>query len=198
MSETNQEEVATSRASEEKVPVAGVAEVPSELEALKKDLEEEKSKSANFLAGWQRAQADFINYRRRAEQERNDLIKFANATLVMKLLSVLDDFERAFVTVPRELVGLTWIEGIALIERKMRAILEQEGLAPIEAMGTDFDPQLHEAIIHEEGSDENDGKVVAELQRGYKFQDRVIRPTLAKVGKKRENAADQGKQGAEQ
>ncbi|MEW6232689.1 MAG: nucleotide exchange factor GrpE, partial [Chloroflexota bacterium] len=71
MSETNQEELAASRVSEEKVPVAGVAEVPSELEALKKDLEEEKTKSANFLAGWQRAQADFINYRRRAEQERN-------------------------------------------------------------------------------------------------------------------------------
>ncbi|MEW6230675.1 MAG: nucleotide exchange factor GrpE, partial [Chloroflexota bacterium] len=177
---------------------AGVAEVPSELEALKKDLEEEKTKSANFLAGWQRAQADFINYRRRAEQERNDLVKFANATLVMKLLSVLDDFERAFATVPRELLGLTWIEGIALIVRKMRAVLEQEGLTPIEALGADFDPQLHEAIIHEEGSDEHDGKVVAELQKGYKFQDRVIRPTLAKVGKKRENTADQGERRAEQ
>ena len=155
---------------------AGAAE--DELAAL-----DRATARAEELAGrWQRTQADFINYRRRAEQERNELAKMANLGLIARVLPVLDDWERAMATLPRELYRLTWIEGAALIQRKLQFILEQEGLAPIEALGNDFDPTLHEAVIVEEGVALHEGKVVAELQRGYKLHDRVLRPALVRVG----------------
>ncbi|MBM3136226.1 MAG: nucleotide exchange factor GrpE, partial [Chloroflexi bacterium] len=93
----------------------------AELDALKKQLEEEKQKAADNLAGWQRAAADFANYRKRAEQEKNELIKYANASLLLKILPILDDFERAMQTMPNDrLAQLTWVDGIFLIERKLR------------------------------------------------------------------------------
>lgn len=159
-----------------------------ENESLRAILEEEKGKADNYLKNWQRAQADFINYKRRIEQERAEQIKFANATLILKVLPILDDFERAFANLPHELATLTWLGGIAMIERKLRFVLEQEGVTPIDAMGKDFDPLLHEAVLFEEGTDLQHGKVVAELQKGYKLHDRVIRPTLVKVGQPTDEA----------
>ncbi|MBI2953508.1 MAG: nucleotide exchange factor GrpE [Chloroflexi bacterium] len=151
-------------------------------ELLKQQLEEEKTKVDDYLKHWQRTQADFINYKRRTEQERAELLKFSNASLILKILPVLDDFDRAFSSLPREIQHMTWLDGIALIDRKLRFILEQEGVTPIEALGKEFDPTQHEAVLFEEGADPQHGKVVAELQKGYKLHDRVIRPTLVKVG----------------
>jgi len=157
-----------------------------EVEALKKQLEEEKQKAAENLAGWQRAAADFANYRRRAEQEKSELIKYANANLILKILPILDDFERAVQTMPNDrLAQLTWVDGIFLIERKLRAVLESEGLQPIPALGQSFDPAYHEAVLQDETAEAGqDGKVLAELQKGYKLNERVIRPTMVKVGRK--------------
>ncbi len=139
---------------------------------------------AEELAGrWQRTQADFINYKRRSEQERAELAKLANLSLIARILPVLDDFERAMATPSRELHSLTWLGGIALIQHKLQYLLEQEGLIPIEALGKDFDPTLHEAVMLEEGVSPHESKVVAELQRGYKLHDRVLRPALVKVGR---------------
>ncbi len=165
------------------------AEIPpeaAEVEALKKQVEEEKQKAADNLAGWQRAAADFANYRKRAEQERNELIKYANANLLLKILPILDDFERAMQTMPNDrLAQLTWVDGIFLIERKLRAVLESEGLQPIPALGQEFDPAYHEAVLQEETPEASqDGKVLAELQKGYKLNERVLRPTMVKVGKR--------------
>lgn len=158
----------------------------AELDALKKQLEEEKQKAAENLAGWQRAAADFANYRRRAEQEKNELIKYANANLLLKILPILDDFERAMQTMPNDrLAQLTWVDGIFLIERKLRTVLESEGLQPIPALGQSFDPTYHEAVLQEETPEAGqDGKVLAELQKGYKLNERVIRPTMVKVGRR--------------
>jgi len=172
---------------QEQIAEAPKAEALQEdIESLKKQLEEERKKAADNLAGWQRAAADFANYRKRVEQEKNDLIKFANASLILKILPVLDDFERAVATMPNgKLSELTWVDGFLLIHRKLQAILEAEGLKPISALGQDFDPALHEAILQEEVSDPaQDGKVLAELQRGYMLNNKVLRPTLVKVGKK--------------
>jgi molecular chaperone GrpE len=151
-----------------------------DVESLKKALGEEKAKAEDYLANWQRAQADFINYKRRVEQERNETVKFANAALILDLLPVLDDLERALDNITSKLAGLTWVDGIGLIYRKLQAILEVHGLTEIEALGQPFDPNLHEAVLYAEGEE---GKVVEELQKGYKLHDRVLRPTMVKVGK---------------
>jgi molecular chaperone GrpE len=158
-----------------------------DVESLKKALDEEKVKAQDYLANWQRSQADFINYKKRIEQERNETIKFANAMLTLDLLPVLDDLERALDNVTPKLAGFTWVDGIGLIYRKLRAILEGHGLTEIKALGQPFDPNLHEAVLYGDGEE---GKVIEELQKGYKLHDRVLRPTLVKVGKGKEEKGE--------
>jgi molecular chaperone GrpE len=155
-----------------------VAEV-EDIEALKQALAGEKEKAETNLAGWQRTQADFVNYKRRTEQEKEEIGKFANSMLVINLLPALDDLERAFTSITDQLTEVSWVDGIRLIERKLRGILEAQGLSPIQALGEPFDPNLHEAVMQSEGKE---GIVVEELQKGYKFQDRVIRPARVIVG----------------
>lgn len=160
-------------------------QLPDDPAELKKLLQQERDKAAEYLDNWRRAAADFSNYKKRIEKDNAEFTKFANTTLITRLLPILDDFERAFQTVPDNLRALTWVDGIFLIARKMTAILEAEGLKPIEALNQPFDPRLHEAVIHEETDQHEDGIVIAELQKGYKLNDRVIRPTLVKVAKKK-------------
>jgi molecular chaperone GrpE len=161
------------------------AALPDDPAELKKLLLQERGKAAEYLDNWRRAAADFSNYKKRIEKDNAEFTKYANTLLITRLLPVLDDFERAFQTVPDNLRALTWVDGIFLIARKMTAILEAEGLKPIEALHQPFDPRFHEAVIHEETETHEDGIVIAELQRGYKLNERVIRPTLVKVAKKK-------------
>jgi molecular chaperone GrpE len=147
--------------------------------ALKKALEEEKAKAEANLAGWQRSQADFINYKRRVEQEREEMIKSANVGLVCNVLPVLDDMERAFASMPAHLAEDPWVNGIKLIERKLRSCLEVEGLCKIDALGESFDPHFHEAVRQDRGKE---GEVIGEVLKGYKLNDRVIRPSKVIVG----------------
>lgn len=150
-----------------------------DVESLRQALAVQKSRAEDLLAKWQRSQADFINYKRRNEQERSDATKYANAMLVLNLLPVMDDLERALNNISTQLAGLTWVDGIVLIYRKLLATLEAHGLSRIESVGRDFDPNLHEAIMYGEGAE---GKVIEELQKGYRLHDRVIRPAMVKVG----------------
>lgn len=162
----------------------------ADVETLMKALAEEKEKAEKYLASWQRAEADFSNYKRRAEQERNELGDSANSALILNLLLVLDDLERAFASLPAKSEGHTWVEGMRLIHRKLQGVLEAQGLAEIKAVGEAFDPSLHEAVGHQEGEE---GVVIGEVQKGYKLKDRVLRPTLAVVGKgKVEKAEEEG------
>ncbi len=150
-----------------------------DIETLKQALAEEKEKAESYLANWQRAQADFINYKRRSEQEKEEISKFANSALMLNLLPVLDNFERAFASISPKLAKLSWVDGIRLIERKLRTSLETEGLSPIKALGELFDPRFHEAVRQDKGKE---GIVIEEVQKGYKFRDRVIRPSGVVVG----------------
>ena len=150
-----------------------------DIEALKEALAEEKVRAESNLANWQRAEADFINYKRRSEQEREEAIRFANSALILGLLPVLDDLERAFAAIPHRIAKLGWVEGVKLIDRKLRASLEAQGVSRIEALGEPFDPHLHEAVRQDSGEE---GIVIEEVQKGYKLHDRVIRPTKAVVG----------------
>lgn len=138
------------------------------------------------LSALQRMAADFANYRKRNEAERADYAKFAKADLIARLLDILDAYDRALSTVPEELKGSSWVEGMWLIERKLRQILESEGLQPIDSLGTPFDPYVHEAIAHVE-SDEPEGTVIKEHQKAYRLHDRVIRPAMVTVAKKKES-----------
>ena len=167
----------------EKVEEAAEVEEVSELEALRQALEKAKAQAADYLDGWQRARAEFANYKKRNEQERQELFKLANTTLMTRLLPIFDDFERAFQTLPRSLLSFTWIDGVALIYRRLQAILEAEGLTLIETEGENFDPLLHEAVTYEENAEHQEGQVIGEVQKGYKLGDRVLRPALVRVAK---------------
>ena len=150
-----------------------------ELESLRQALAEEQAKAEANLAGWQRAQADFANFKRRSEQERGEYARFANAGLMLELLPVLDDLERALEHVPAKLASAAWVDGVALIYRKLKAVLESQGLTQIEALGKPFDPNLHEAVRQDEGEE---GIVIEEIRKGYQLHDKIIRPTMAVVG----------------
>lgn len=129
-----------------------------------------------FEDRWKRAAAEFQNYRRRAEQERLTLLRTANAALIIELLPVLDDLERALASAPETADESEWVKGTRLVERKFRQILERQGVKPIESIGAPFDPKLHEAIG---GSGDT---VTTEYQRGYTFHERVLRPSMVIVG----------------
>jgi molecular chaperone GrpE len=159
------------------------ATLVAEIERLKGELEAAGREATENRAGWQRAAADFANYKRRSEQERDATLGLANEMLLAKVLSVVDDFDRALASTPPELEHLGWIEGLWLVERKLRALLESEGVTPIEAVGKPFDPREHEAAIYEETDSAPEGQVTGEIQRGYRIRDRVLRPALVKVAK---------------
>ena len=159
-------------------------EESNELKALRQELEEQKAKAAEYLDGWQRARAEFANYKKRIEKEQEDMIKSANGAFIAKLLPVMDDLERAFQTLPIDLMGMTWLEGIALIQRKLQVLLEQEGATVIEAEGQMFDPTLHQAVTHEESEEHEEGQIIGEVQKGYKMGDKVLRPSLVRVAKR--------------
>ena len=161
---------------EEKLTMADL----NDSESLKVALSEESEKAEKYLANWQRSQADFINFKKRTEQERADNARLANAILMSSLLPVLDDLELALNNVSSKLAGFTWVDGIVLIHRKLHAILESQGMERIETEGKDFDPNFHQAVLYEDGEE---GKIIEELQKGYMFHGRLLRPSLVKVGK---------------
>jgi molecular chaperone GrpE len=152
-----------------------------ELASLHQELDETKAKEAEYLDGWQRARAELANARKRFERERLQAYDNARADVLVQLLPLADDFERALDTLPDDLSSLTWIEGITLIQRKLQLLLERASVTPIEAVGQEFDPFSHEAVTHEPSDTVPAGHVIAEMQKGYKMGDRVLRPTVVRV-----------------
>ncbi|MGH2445143.1 MAG: nucleotide exchange factor GrpE [Candidatus Limnocylindria bacterium] len=166
------------RADEIKTPSR--IELAERIEQLERELAETRAKGEEHLYNWQRSAADFSNFKRRTDEERGTVTQFSNAILIGKLLGVLDDFDRALESLP-EGADDSWTEGVQLVERKLRSVLESEGVQQIEAIGQPFDPNLHEAVVHEDSADYPDNEVIGELQRGYRLHDRVIRPSLVRV-----------------
>ena len=161
-----------------------------ELEAMQAELEQTQAQAAEYLDGWQRARAEFANYKKRVEAERGELRESSNASLLLKLLPVVDDFERAFQALPEDLEGSTWVDGFAMIQRKLQSILESENVIPLEATGQPFDPEWHQAVLQEETSEYPDGYVSEEMQRGYLLGRRVLRPSMVKVAINHEEEID--------
>ena len=160
-------------------PEAGEAEEPQDVEGWRALIAGEREQSQSHYASWQRAVADYQNFKRRVEQERAEMGRLASAALVINLLPLIDDVERALRTVDTKLAGLTWIDGIWLIYRKFQAVLEAAGVKEIEADGQSFDPTVHEAVSQAPGEE---GKIVSVVQKGYTLGDRVIRPAMVVVG----------------
>jgi len=168
---------------------------PAKAPSLEEQLAQAREEAQRYLANWQRAEADFQNYKRRAEQERDETRRFASAALIINILPILDDLERALTSLDARLAGLTWFDGIRLIYRKLMMVLENNGVSVIQAEGQQFDPRYHEAVMHAEGEE---GKVLAEVQRGYKLHDRVLRPAMVIVGKGKEEKGEEKAEKAEE
>ena len=164
----------------ESVKTPSRIELAARIEELERELADTRSRGEENLYNWQRSAADFANFKRRTDEERALAGQFSTALLIGKLLAVLDDFDRALESVPPDAED-PWIEGVKLVERKLRNVLESEGVTAIEAVGEPFDPNLHEAVAHEDTADHPDNTVIGEVQRGYRLHDRVIRPSLVRV-----------------
>lgn len=156
-------------------------ETPADqLDALRAELEQERERAETNHANWQRAMADFINYKRRIEQEREESARFANLALVLNILPSVDDLERALQHVEPEFADRAWVEGVRQILRKLTGALTAAGVSEVAAEGEMFDPNQHEAIAEADGEA---GRVVSVAQRGYRLGNRVIRPAMVVVGR---------------
>jgi molecular chaperone GrpE len=154
---------------------------------LEQQLDEEKKKANEYLDSWRRSAAEFANYRKRVEKEKGDYTQYANALLLGKLIDVMDGFDAAFKAIPERYRGEPWVEGVRLVEQKLKRVLESEGVKPIEAQGKEFDPNYHEAMFYEPSPGAPEGQVTGEFQRGYTLGERVLRPSRVKVAQGRGN-----------
>jgi molecular chaperone GrpE len=151
------------------------------IEELTTERDAAVARADEHLALAQRAQADYANLKRRTAEEREAMLGLANAALLAKVVALADDFDLAIEHVPPEARDTAWLEGIAAIDRKLRQLLESEGVTPIEALGRPFDPQVHDAVAHVPGTSRPEDEVVGEIRRGYRIRDRVLRPALVAV-----------------
>jgi molecular chaperone GrpE len=154
----------------------------ADIDKLKEDLAAAQGRADEYLAALQRERAEFLNYKRRTAEERERDLGLAGEDLIRKVLALADDFDRAIDARPAELAGDAWAEGIAAIDRKLRLLLESEGVSQIEAApGRTFDPREHDAIAHVPGTGRREGEIVDEVRRGYRLRERVLRPALVAV-----------------
>ncbi len=152
----------------------------AEVESLQKRLEEAETKAAQNLDGWQRAVAEFQNYKKRMDRDRETEKAIMKGDLLKRVLPVLDDLERALHNRPED---DAWASGIELIARKLQNILQSEGLKRIEAEGQMFDPNFHEAISYESADGVQSGRVIGVVQNGYMLGDYVVRPAMVRVAR---------------
>lgn len=154
----------------------------AELERLTAERDEAQAHADEYLAGLQRERAEFVNFKRRSEQDSAAAASRSADSLRLKVLDALDDFDRAIESRPAALETDAWAVGITAIDRKLRTLLEREGVRPMEtSVGHPFDPRIHQAISHVSGSGRPADEVVGEFARGYLVADRVLRPALVAV-----------------
>ena len=154
----------------------------AQIEALTVERDAATKVSEDYLVALQRERAEFLNFKRRTTEERDRDLGLAGEDLIRKVLVVADDFDRAIEARPASIAEDPWFEGIAAIDRKLRILLESEGVTAIEASpGTPFDPRQHEAIVTVPGTGRPEGEIVEAVRRGYRLRDRVLRPALVAV-----------------
>lgn len=165
------------KASELETQVAALSAQMQEAQAEREQLEVQ---AAENLDGWQRAQAEFINYKNRVQRDQEMMRALMKGDILKRVLPVLDDLERALRNLP---AGDPWSNGLELVVRKFQSILEAEGLVRIPAEGQPFDPNYHEAISHEPVEGVESGHVIEVMQNGYMLGDRVVRPAMVRVAR---------------
>jgi molecular chaperone GrpE len=154
-----------------------------EIHSLREEVEDKQKKAEEYLDGWQRARAEFANYKKRVERDQAQVYQQAVGSISKRYLEIIDDMERALKNRPTEGEGAAWAEGIELIYKKFRSILEAEGIKQMEAEGALFDPNFHEAITQEDSRDHESGHIIEVVQQGYMIGDRVLRPALVRVAR---------------
>jgi molecular chaperone GrpE len=161
-------------------PMTDTADAPTSSAASEvAELERERD---DYKDRWVRKTAEFENYRRRIERERREQSDQAVVDLLQELLLVVDDFDRAL-TVDSEGGGAAYRKGVELIHGKLHDLLRKQGLKPVDALGADFDPNVHQAVVHESSPEHREGEVIGELRKGYTLNDRLLRPAMVKVAK---------------
>ncbi|GAC1674594.1 MAG: nucleotide exchange factor GrpE [Candidatus Limnocylindrales bacterium] len=154
----------------------------ADIERLKSELQATSARAEEYLAGLQRERAEFSNYRRRTSEEREAMLGLAGEDLLRKVIAIADDLDLAIDNRPADLAVSSWVEGVTAIDRKLRALLDSEGVKPVAAVaGTAFDPRQHEAIVNIPGTGRAEGEIVEVVRRGYTLRDRVLRPALVAV-----------------
>jgi molecular chaperone GrpE len=170
------EEKRPAQGGEEKRPVQAGSAVGRE-----DNLEYWKKKAEEYLNGWKRAKADYLNLKKDTVKEKEEIIKFSNAALIMEVLPIYDHFKLAFQHLPKDLEKSDWVKGIQQIKKQMSDLLESLGIKEIDALGKPFDPHLHEAVAKEKKEGVRPGINIEEIKPGYMMQDKVLFHTKVKV-----------------
>lgn len=152
-----------------------------ELQSLRQEIAEAESKAQEYLDGWQRARAEFANYKKRVERDQASVRQMAAANIYKNYLEVIDDIERALKDRPEDGEGAAWASGIELVYRKLLANMEVDGITVMVTQDQFFDPNIHEAISSEDTEDFESGQIVEVLKNGYLVGDKVLRPALVRV-----------------
>jgi molecular chaperone GrpE len=152
-----------------------------ENEALREEILTLQQQSGEYLDGWQRERAEFTNYKKRTDRERQQLQENISGNIVRKYLEIIDDLERALQNKPTNDDGATWAEGIELVYRKFLTAVEAEGVVPMAVANQQFDPNLHEAISQEPNDDFESGQIIEVVRSGYMLGDRVLRPATVRI-----------------
>ncbi len=162
--------------------LADIETLRGEADVARREAGVAQSQADEYLAALQRERAEFLNFKRRTAEDRQRDLGLAAEDLIRKVLSVADDFDLAIEKRPGSIAADPWFEGISAIDRKLRLLLDSEGVSPIDApAGTPFDPREHEGILNVPGSGRPEGQVVEQMRRGYRLRDRVLRPALVAV-----------------
>lgn len=156
-------------------------ELEEDADEKEKSDDESSDENEKLKESFLRLQADYTNFRRRTEKEKSDIYKYASESLVTKLLNVLDNFDRAFDEVQDEDKDDAFVKGVELIKNDLDSILENEGLELIDSDNQKFDPNLHHAVFLEKSDDVESEHIIETYQKGYKLNDKVIRPAMVKV-----------------
>jgi len=159
---------------EQDLMAADIAELEREIETLRKSVEETQSSYLRVLA-------DFDNFRKRQREETARLTSSAREALILKLLPIIDNFDRTLAAAEAEHSYESLVEGVTLTLKQVREMLEREGLEPIEAVGQQFDPELHEALMRVETDEYPENTVVDEIEKGYTLNGRLLRPARVRV-----------------
>src|SRR5260370_13459133 len=179
--EVEQPESSQAPSQEQETPIAQIRQLKLRVEELEKELAIEREKATDDMNRAMRSQAEISNMRKLLQQDLNLALKDTLKAVVYEQLAVLDSFDRAFTSLPKEFQHFTWVEGIGMIQAQLFGILHRTGVTPIETQGKKFNPIEHESVAYEDTNAYPEETITAELQRGYKLHDQVLRPALVKI-----------------